>query len=153
LTLKRQGLLEVGPQFSKVLPSSLQQIHDHALKEQHGDEILRELADLEAGIKVAEGTITAAREEIAFDVGGTAKFDEAAKPYGRLSESVWLKTHRRDDRDVVQMMQARQDMAKAKAQQRLQLAVKISAGAGKATCVGEAIGATDGERDDDVDTF
>jgi hypothetical protein len=47
--------------------------------------------DLEAGIKIADDVITAAREEIALEVGGVAKLDEAAKPFEKLSSAAWLK--------------------------------------------------------------
>lgn len=85
-----QAFLE-APQQAKILPSSLRQIHDHALRAQHGEGTFAELADLEAGIKIADTTIAAAREEIAFEVGGTAKVDEAAKPFEKMAGAPWLR--------------------------------------------------------------
>jgi hypothetical protein len=77
----RQGLLEVGPRFANVHESSLQRIHEHAIKQQHGTEVFQEIEAIEEGIKVAEAAIVAAREEIALDCGGLKALDEAAKPY------------------------------------------------------------------------
>jgi hypothetical protein len=55
------------------------------------DLVARGPGDLEAGIKIADDVITAAREEIALEVGGVAKLDEAAKPFEKLSSAAWLK--------------------------------------------------------------
>jgi hypothetical protein len=85
------GLLEVGQQFANILPSSLQQLHEHALRQQHGDAVFAELENLSTGIKIAEDTIAAVREDVSLDVGGIAKLNEAAAPYERIAESVWLK--------------------------------------------------------------
>jgi hypothetical protein len=85
-----QAFLE-APQQAKILPSSLRQIHENALKTQHGEAPFAELAALEEGIKIADTAITAAREEIASEVGGLSKFDEAARPYEKLSSAAWLR--------------------------------------------------------------
>jgi hypothetical protein len=86
----RQAILEV-PEFSGLLPSDIELLHKRALVEQHGEEALTGLADLEAGIKIADDVIAKAREEVAFEVGGTRKFDEAAKPYEKLLGAAWLR--------------------------------------------------------------
>jgi hypothetical protein len=86
----QQAFLE-APEYSKILPTDLEAIRMRALKQQHGEEAITELADLEAGIKTADDTIAAAREEVALEVGGIAKFDEAAKPYEMLQSAPWLK--------------------------------------------------------------
>jgi hypothetical protein len=78
-------------EFSGLLRSDIEQLHARALKAQHGEEAFAELGDLEAGIKIADDAVKAAREEIAFEVGGTAKLDEAAKPYEKLQSAAWLK--------------------------------------------------------------
>jgi hypothetical protein len=86
----QQAFLE-APEHTKLLPTDLEAIHMRALKAQHGEEAFKELAELEAGIKIADDTITIAREEIAFEAGGIAKFDEAAKPFEKMSNAVYLK--------------------------------------------------------------
>jgi hypothetical protein len=86
----RQAILEV-PEFSGLLPSDIELLHKRALVEQHGEEALTGLADLEAGIKIADDVIAKVREEVAFEVGGTRKFDEAAKPYEKLLGAAWLR--------------------------------------------------------------
>jgi hypothetical protein len=55
------------------------------------------------------------------------------RPIGHLRWHQTPRIGRRDDRDVAQMMAAREQMARARAQQRLQMAIKISAATGKAT--------------------
>jgi hypothetical protein len=85
-----QAFLE-APSYSKILPSSLQQIHDRALKAAHGEEAITELHDLEAGIKIADDVITAAREEVAQEVGGIAKLNAAAAPYEKMQSAAWLR--------------------------------------------------------------
>jgi hypothetical protein len=86
----QQAFLE-APEYSKVLPTDLEAIHMRALKQQHGEVALAELADLESAIKIADDTITAAREEVAQECGGVAKLDEAAAPYEKLLGATWLK--------------------------------------------------------------
>jgi hypothetical protein len=85
-----QGILE-EPKFSGVLPSDFERLRDRALREQHGDRAIAELVDLEAGIAIADGAITAAREEIAQDVGGLAKFNAAAEPFEKTMGVLWLR--------------------------------------------------------------
>jgi hypothetical protein len=86
----QQAILEV-PEFSGLLRSDIERLHDSALKAQHGEEALTELRDLETGIKIASDTIEAAREEVANEVGGIAKLNTAAAPYEKLQSAAWLK--------------------------------------------------------------
>jgi ABC-type cobalamin/Fe3+-siderophores transport system ATPase subunit len=90
----QQAILEV-PEFSGLLRSDIERLHDSALKAQHGEEALTELRDLETAIKIASDTIEAAREEIAQDVGGLARFDAAAAPYEKAATAPWLRKYRR----------------------------------------------------------
>jgi hypothetical protein len=85
-----QAFLE-APEYAKVLPSDLEAIHERALKQQHGEAALTELAELESAIKIADDTITAAREEVAHEVGGTAKLDTAAAPFEKMQGAAWLR--------------------------------------------------------------
>jgi hypothetical protein len=85
-----QAILEL-PEHAKLLPSDIEAIHEHVLKEQHGEQEFTELSNLESAIKVAGDTIAAAYEEISFDVGGAAKLREAAAPYEKMVGSAWLK--------------------------------------------------------------
>jgi hypothetical protein len=86
----QQAILE-APEHSGLLPSDIEAVHVRALKQQHGEEAFTELAQLEGAIKVADDVVKAAREEIAFEVGGNAKLDEAAAPYEKMAGAAWLK--------------------------------------------------------------
>jgi hypothetical protein len=86
----QQAILEM-PEYSKVLPTDLEAIHMRALKQQHGEEAITELANLEAGIRITDDVITAARDEVAQEVGGTAKLDAAAEPYLKMQGAAWLR--------------------------------------------------------------
>jgi hypothetical protein len=98
-----QGILEV-PEFSGVLPSDLERLRDRALRAQHGDEAITELVELEAGIKIADDVITVAREEVAQDVGGLAKLNDAAEPFEKAMGALWLrKTTGADGTEVVKV--------------------------------------------------
>jgi hypothetical protein len=55
------------------------------------------------------------------------------RPIGHLRWHQAPRAGRRDDRDAAAMMRARADMARARAQQRLQLARKIVEAIGKAS--------------------
>jgi hypothetical protein len=79
------------PEFSGLLRSDIERLHESALKAQHGEEALAELRDLETGIKIASDTIEAAREEVANEVGGIAKLNAASAPYEKLQSAAWLK--------------------------------------------------------------
>jgi hypothetical protein len=86
-----QVLLEM-PEYAKLLPSDLEQLRDRALRAQHGDEAVSELTDLETAVAIAEGAITACREEIAQDVGGAVKFNKAAEPHEKaVGGGLWLR--------------------------------------------------------------
>jgi hypothetical protein len=102
----RQAILEV-PEFSGLLRSDIERLHESALKAQHGEEALAELRDLETGIKIADDTITKAREEVAFEVGGVAKLDAAAKPYEKLLGAAWLKKFNENGSEVVKSFHVR----------------------------------------------
>jgi hypothetical protein len=95
----QQAFLE-APEYSKVLPTDLEAIHMRALKQQHG-ETITELANLEAGIKIVDDVITAARDEVAQEVGGTAKLDAAAAPYEKMQSAAWLRKFNENGSDVV----------------------------------------------------
>jgi hypothetical protein len=96
----RQAILE-APEYAKLLPSTLDHIRDGALREQHGEEALAEVAQLEEGIKIAEDVVTIAREEVAKDAGGAEKFEAAVKPYEKGNAAVWLKKFNVDGKEVV----------------------------------------------------
>jgi hypothetical protein len=85
-----QAILE-APEFSGLLRSDVEQLHMRALKQQHGEEAFNELVDLEAAIKIADDVINAAREEVAFEVGGTAALDKAAAPFEKMQSAAWLR--------------------------------------------------------------
>jgi hypothetical protein len=58
----------------------------------NGDEAVSALTDLETAVAIAEGAITACREEIAQDVGGAVKFNKAAEPHEKaVGGGLWLR--------------------------------------------------------------
>jgi hypothetical protein len=99
-----QAFLE-APEYAKLLPGDLNAIAERTLRQQHGEAAFDELRDLEAGIAIAEDTITAAREEVASEVGGLAKLDEAAKPYEKLLGAAWLRKFSEGGSEVVKSFQ------------------------------------------------
>jgi hypothetical protein len=90
-----QAFLEL-PEYSKILPTDLEQVRDLALRAQHGDETLTEQRDLEAGIAIAEDVLAAARQEVAADAGGFARFNAAAAPYEKAASTPWLRKYRQN---------------------------------------------------------
>jgi hypothetical protein len=98
-----QAFLEM-PEYSKLLPADLAQIRDRTLRAQHGDEVVDELEQLEAGIIQADRTLRMAREELAIEAGiGLAKFNEAAAPYERAA-GPWLKKWRENGVEMVRVV-------------------------------------------------
>ena len=93
------AIREMPAALSGMLESDHQRLLDRALQVKHGDAI-GEIADLEAGIAIAEGALVAARETLGEDVGGIAKLDEAAKPYEKQLGVLWLR------KDVVDGIEA-----------------------------------------------
>src|SRR5262245_15965170 len=88
-----------APNYSKVLPSDLDRLRDHALKTQHGEKALGELGDLEAGIAIVEQVLPLARDAIAQDVGGETALAKAAEPYERAATAPWLRKIQRTEPD------------------------------------------------------
>jgi hypothetical protein len=89
----QQAFLEV-PSYAKVLPSVLDEIRERALKAQHGEDEIAEVQKIEDAVRIAEDTVVVARQEVAFDVGGLAKFNEAAAPYEKAATAPWLRKYR-----------------------------------------------------------
>jgi len=85
-----QVFLEM-PDYAKVLPSDLERVRDSALRAQHGDEAINEIAEAEEAIKITEIAIAAAAQEIASEVGGPAKLDAAAAPHVAQIGALWLR--------------------------------------------------------------
>jgi hypothetical protein len=84
------AITEMPAALSGMMESDHARLVDHALKAHHGDAVA-EIAEAEEAIKIAEGAITAAREEVASEVGGTAKLAEAAEPYEKPLGVLWLR--------------------------------------------------------------
>jgi hypothetical protein len=85
-----QAFLEM-PDYAKLLPSDLEQLRDSVLRADHGDDAVNELADLAIAVATADLALTAAREEVAQEVGGVQKLDEAAAPFEQALGVLWLK--------------------------------------------------------------
>jgi hypothetical protein len=94
------AIREMPAALSGMLETDRARLVDHALKVHHGDAVA-ELANLEAGIAIAEGAITACREEIARDVGGLPKFNAAAEPYEKALGVLWLRKEFDADKNEV----------------------------------------------------
>src|SRR5262245_18716979 len=93
-----QAILVV-PEFSGLLASDIEQIRDHALRTQYGDQVFSEERDLEAGIAIVEQVLPLAREAIAQDVGGESALGAAAAPYERAATAPWIRKIQRTEPD------------------------------------------------------
>jgi hypothetical protein len=86
----RQAIFEMGD-CAKVFASDVDRLRDQTLRAQYGDDAVDEIAELETAVATADMAITASREEIAQDVGGVQKLDDAAKPFEEHLGALWLK--------------------------------------------------------------
>jgi hypothetical protein len=77
------AITEMPAPLSGMLETDHARLVEHALRAKHGEEIDR-VRDLEEAVKVADGAVTAAREEIEQEVGGKAVLDAAVadRSYG-----------------------------------------------------------------------
>ena len=67
------AITEMPPALSGMLETDHARLLDRALQAKHG-EAVTELQELEGGVAITEHVVSVAREEIAQDVGGLAKF-------------------------------------------------------------------------------